>query len=74
VQMLYLKSAKEHKRTSRFVGVAWDRRRGAWWAKINVEGRRLDLGLHADEVEAAKAYNKVAAKLGRPTNFLPEGE
>ncbi len=70
VQMLYLKSAKEHVRTSKFIGVSWDKRRGAWWAKINVNGQRIDLGLHESEVGAAKKYNEAAKKFGRPTNVL----
>lgn len=53
------------------MGVCWDKKRAAWWAKINVDGIRIDLGLHADEVKAALAYNEVAAKYGRPVNVLP---
>ena len=38
MQTLWLKSNKEHKRTSSYLGVSWDAKRNAWWAKLNVNG------------------------------------
>jgi D-serine deaminase-like pyridoxal phosphate-dependent protein len=58
------------KRTSRFVGVSWNRQYQKWWAKVTAEGKRYDLGFFADEVEAARAYNAVARKFGRPLNVI----
>jgi hypothetical protein len=73
MQTLWLKSNKEHKRTSRYLGVSWDAKRNALWAKLNANGRRYDLGLHSDQISAARAYNEMAAKFGRPTNVIEEG-
>jgi hypothetical protein len=72
MQIFTLKSNKEHKLTSRFVGVSWNRRYQKWWAKINVDGRRFDLGFYATELEAARCYNDMAKRLGRNVlNVLP---
>jgi len=73
MQTLWLKSNKEHKRTSSYLGVSWDAKRNAWWAKLNVNGRRYDLGLHSGRISAARAYSEMAAKFGRPTNVIEEG-
>jgi hypothetical protein len=71
--LLWLKSNKEHKRTSRYLGLSWDAKRNALWAKLNANGRRYDLGLHSDQIFAARAYNEMAAKFGRPTIVIEEG-
>jgi hypothetical protein len=51
--------------SSRFKGVAWHNR-GYWWAYINKDGKRHNLGYYDDEVEAAKAYNNAALELFGP--------
>ena len=74
MQTLWLKSNKEHKRTSSYLGVSWDAKRNAWWAKLNVNGGRYDLGLHSGQIiSAARAYSEMAAKFGRPTNVIEDG-
>jgi hypothetical protein len=57
----------------RCLGVSWDAKRNGWWAKLNVNGRRYDPGRHSDQISAARAYNEMAAKFGRPTNAIEEG-
>lgn len=57
-------------KTSRFVGVSQDRL--AWRAQIVVAGKRLHLGNHATELEAAKArenYIEAHPELGARSNF-----
>jgi hypothetical protein len=72
MQSLYLKSSKEHKRTSRYRGVNWDKRYNAWRARIGVQGVTKCLGYFSDELEAAKAYNAAAVKYRKDVlNVLP---
>ena len=50
--------------SSRFKGVYFDPRgSSAWRAEICVDGRKICLGGHPDEVTAAAAYNLAAAAL-----------
>jgi hypothetical protein len=46
--------------TSRYKGVSWDNQKGEWFACIRVEGKRIRLGFHACEIEAARAYDEAA--------------
>jgi hypothetical protein len=65
------RSTRQQKaRTSKYLGVSWHASKKAWWAKISVLGVRKDLGLFAEEISAARAYNVVAATCGRPLNFI----
>jgi len=48
---------------SRYKGVCWEKRRNKWRAEIMLEGRHIDIGCFADEVEAARAYDKKAKEL-----------
>ena len=41
--------------------------------KLNVNGRRYDLGLHSGQISAARAYSEMAAKFERPTNVIEDG-
>jgi hypothetical protein len=59
--------------TSKFVGVMWHVTKKKWRAAISIEGSKKILGYFNTELEAALAYNAVAAKFGRPVNFI-EGE
>jgi len=70
MQTLWLNSNKQHKRTSSCLGVSWDAKQNAWWAKLNVNGRRYDLGLHSGQISA---YSEMTAKFGRPTNVIEDG-
>lgn len=54
-----------HGCSSRFKGVAWHNR-GYWWAYINKDGKRHNLGYYDKEVEAARAYNKASLELFGP--------
>jgi len=53
------KFAKEGGRT-RYNGIRWDKNRRKWQVRLAVDGIRESFGYYADEVEAAKAYDRVA--------------
>ncbi|NBC17299.1 MAG: hypothetical protein GVY18_08310 [Bacteroidetes bacterium] len=48
---------------SRFKGVTFHVRSQKWLARIYVDGKAIHLGYHADEVEAAKAYDAAARRI-----------
>jgi hypothetical protein len=47
---------------SRYKGVSWDKPSSKWRCRILFKGRHLELGKFSDEVEAAKAYDKMKLK------------
>lgn len=49
--------------TSKFKGVCWNKRERIWRAKIRKEGKHFSIGSFAKEEDAARAYNREAAKL-----------
>lgn len=51
------------KGTSRFKGVSWINKRGKWRVSFNWQGQTYFCGYFADEVEAAKEYNRRASEL-----------
>lgn len=55
--------------SSRYVGVTWAKKRGAWAANIRIGDHLFWLGDHISEVDAAITYDWVSALFGRPTNF-----
>ena len=56
---------------SKFTGVYWCVDQKKWNAKIVMPNRcRLNLGYFDYERDAAIAYDKAAAKIGKPTNIL----
>mmetsp|Transcript_8426 Transcript_8426/g.19171 ORF Transcript_8426/g.19171 Transcript_8426/m.19171 type:complete len:377 (-) Transcript_8426:445-1575(-) len=60
--------------SSRFKGVCWHRECSKWAVSISVNGMPINLGLFGDEEEAARKYDEVAGKLGRPLNFPGKGD
>lgn len=60
-------------RSSKYKGVAWNKRSQRWEAYIKVDGRKYNLGLFATEKAAANAYDLAAleawGEFARP-NFL----
>lgn len=48
--------------TSKYKGVTWHKQHQKWYATIQVNKKRLFLGLFTDELKAKSAYEK-AAKL-----------
>jgi hypothetical protein len=49
--------------SSRFKGVGYNREKEKWFAKAYIEGERIWLGYHEEEVAAAKAYDAKAVEL-----------
>lgn len=47
---------------TRYNGIRWDKNREKWQVRLTVNGRRDSFGYYADEVEAAKAYDRVVEK------------
>ncbi|MGA2679683.1 MAG: AP2 domain-containing protein [Sedimentisphaerales bacterium] len=50
------------KTSSRYIGVAFQKRAGKWAAAIRKKGKKTWLGAFDSEVEAAKAYDAAARK------------
>jgi len=58
------------KGSSQYTGVYWARKEHKWRAVARIGGgKKKHLGFFEDEIAAAKAYDELAAELGRPTNF-----
>lgn len=53
----------QHRGTSRFRGVYWDKMYSHWRAAIWYNGKTISLGNFDDEAQAALAYNKKANEL-----------
>ena len=50
-------------RSSRFKGVCWDKHRERWVVHICYNGRNRFVGQFTDEIEAARAYDRMAVEL-----------
>ena len=59
----YNTRVRKTKRTSKYKGVSRHKKSKSYAARIRYVGKLYDLGLFADEVEAAKAYDKKAREL-----------
>ena len=68
-----LKVTRAHKGPA-FIGVTRPLRSKKWRACIYINGKSVCLGYHDSEVDAAKAYDRKAAPLGRAVNFPGEKE
>ena len=62
---------------SRYKGVSWHKTTGKWMAYIMHNGKQIHLGLFADEIEAAQAYDAAARRLCGEyarCNFMEAGD
>jgi hypothetical protein len=59
--------------SSIYRGVTWHKRDRKWVVKITVDNKTENLGTFDTQEEAAKAYDKRAWELDRPTNFTFDG-
>jgi len=48
--------------SSKYKGVAWNKSKKKWQARIGIYGKRKHIGHFKDEIQAAKAYDKAAKK------------
>ena len=46
--------------SSRYTGIYFDKRKGKWLVHMGIDGRSRSFRYYTDEVEAAKAYDRVA--------------
>ena len=74
-----LNQGKKSHSASRFKGVEYNRRRHKWYVRIRFHGQRIRVGYFADEVAAARAYDRAAveffgefAYLNFPAEWPPE--
>lgn len=51
---------RQRNNASGYRGVSWHRGAGKWQTSISVGGKTRGLGLYADKIEAAKAYDRAA--------------
>lgn len=66
-------NAKPQKnRSSKYKGVRYDKINKCWKAGIRVMGQWIHAGNFQDEIEAAKAYNRVAVSVAGEFSFLNE--
>lgn len=66
------KQEDQKKRTSKYVGVTWNRNLQKWSSAVTDKGLRYDCGYHTDEREAAKARDRKILALGlkKPLQIL----
>lgn len=51
------------KKTSKFIGVMWDKNRNKWMAKIKKNGKSVHIGRFDNELEASNAYQNALKKI-----------
>lgn len=57
------RKASKNNRTSKYLGVAFERDRRKWTARIRKDGVGYRVGHFSTEIEAAMAYNEAAIKM-----------
>jgi hypothetical protein len=62
-QLVQGRSFQNKNKTSKYIGVCWDKSRHKWSAKIRKNLKIYNLGRYENEVEAAQAYNLKAIEL-----------
>jgi hypothetical protein len=62
--------SKRNGSTSSYLGVSWDNSRGAWSARVTHNGRQLSAGRFDDEIQAAKARDRLLTKLSKGSPFV----
>ena len=63
------KFARKGGKTS-YNGIRWDRNKEKWQVRLTINGRRKSFGYYADELEAARAYDRIAKKYRGEYAFL----
>ena len=52
------KTPAQKKKSSKFVGVTWNKNAGKWRSQIQVDKKNINLGLFTNEEDAARAYER----------------
>lgn len=71
------KQVKRVPSRSQYRGIGWMKRMNRWQVRITVGYKKLFIGYHADEIEAAKMYDEAARRYHGEfacVNFPREGE
>ncbi len=50
-------------KSSKYIGVGWHKKRGKWFAQIQIKGRCRHLGYFTSELEASKSYQEIIEKI-----------
>jgi len=62
-QNLCNRAKRKTKTRSKYKGLEWDKTQRRWKARIQLNGKKINLGSFTNEIDAAKAYDKAAKKL-----------
>ena len=65
---------KDLKRSSKYVGVSYDKQKARWLANATVGGKKKSLGQSKDEEAMARKHDEVVGPLGTPVNFKGPGQ
>ena len=57
------KGAMQHKKTSKYTGVFWDKKSKKWKSHITFKGKRKSLGYYDSEIDAAQTYQEARAEI-----------
>jgi hypothetical protein len=69
-QNVWNRKFKRTKGRTRYNGIRWDKNKEKWQVRLTINGRRESFGYYADEIEAAKAFDRVAKKYRGEYAFL----
>ena len=60
---------KNQNRSSKYIGVSWDKDRSKWTSKIKVNGKTINLGRFENELDAYKKYLNYAKTEGLSSSY-----
>ncbi len=60
---------KSQKRTSKYIGVCFDKNRNMWISKIKIQGKTINLGRFKKEIDAYNKYKEYAKLKGLSSSY-----